>query len=884
MTRADTAAPPRIAEWLVAIASPANDRRFVLSDFRDAFDERVHRDGIRAARAWYWGEAVRSIVPLVARRLSRRDASDAPTSRARWSDAMVDVRYALRLSRRSPLASIAIVSTMTLGIAATVAVFSATEGVLLRPLPFPESDRVVQLETVVRGQQVAPTVAYPDAMDFRRLVPDFSDITLFARGDVTLQHGVDPQNPRALEVDDAYARVFALRPALGRLLTATDSSSSAPKVAVLSYDFWMREFGGDRALVGRTIRIDNEPVTVVGVLAEDSYVFPRESVDLLLPLGILSTSFRKNRGALWATAAAKLKPHASFQQAQRDLASVAALLAVQFANSNHDLSARIVPLREAVVGSVRPMLELLAAAIAAVLLIACINIANLVLGRAQARTREFALRSALGGTPSRVRRQVFTESLVLAAIGGVLGLLIAPVLTHFLVAIYPDALPRADEIGIGMPVVFVAVIVTVAAAVCSAIPTARRIVRPNLTDDLRGGSRSSGHRGERRTGRVLIVMQVAGSLALLFSAGLLGQTFWRLERVDPGFDSRHTLTFHTYPSRERHFSGAAIEHYYSEVTTALRALPGVTSVSTTTLLPFGGCCFLDTFIQEDRGDQGAKNPQAFISVDAPGFERALGIPLLRGRSFTAQDDSSAEHVVMLNAEAARRMYPGRDPIGQRINWNGQPHWRVVGVLASTHLESLSDEMGPVLYVPATQAPRRWRYVVIRTTASEKVIIAGARTALRAIDPTVALTDIATMDQRVARSLGAQRFRAALMATLGALALALAVIGIYGVVAYSVSRRTIEIGIRMALGEAAHDVRRRVVVDALRVAAIGIAIGAALALLSGKWLAVFLVGVNPYDGRLLFAASALLTALVIATAYGPARRAARVDPMTALRAD
>jgi putative ABC transport system permease protein len=875
--------PPRLAERLLNIVSSTEDRAYVLADFEEEFEERANTAGLAAARAWYWREVLHSAAPLAARRahLTRR-RPDLGTSGG-WTEIVGDMRYALRLSRRSPLAPLAIVATMTLGIAATAAVFAAANGVLLRPLPFPESERVVRLGTVVPDGHVAPTVAYPDALDYRRLVHEFSALTLFLRNDVTLQHGPDPESVRALEVDESYARVFSLEPALGRLLVASDSVFGAERVAVLSYGFWMREFGGDRSLVGKTIRLDDEPVTVVGVLSPDAYLFPRESVDLLTPLAIPPHSYMKSRGALWAGAAAKLRPAVSEEMAQRAVASVGDMLSREYPMSNHGLTGRLEPLREVVVGSVRPMLELLAGAIVTVLLIACVNVANLILGRAHARAREFAVRVALGGSPARVRRQVFIEALVPAVIGSMLGLLLSPVLVHLLVAVYPDALPRADEIGIGAPVVLFVMAATIAAAAMSCIPTARRVTRFDLSGDLRAG-KGSGTRGERRASRVLVTTQVAMSLALLFSAGLLGETLWRLDQSRPGFDSHRAVAFHVYAPTSRYRSTAEANQYFDRVVETIQTIPGVSVASTTTLLPFGNCCNFDTFVQEDRGDQGPKNPQAFISVDGPGFERALGIPLLRGRSFTAQDDSASARVVMLNAAAAKAMYGNRDPIGELINWNGQPHWRVVGVLASTHLMELSDEMKPVLYIPEAQAARRSRYVVVRGEAPANNVIVAARARLRAIDPTIALTDVATMDERIASSLGADRFRAVLMATLGALALALAVVGIYGVVAYSVSRRTREIGIRMALGEASHEVRLRVVADALRVASAGLVIGLGLALLGGRWLAAFLVGVSPNDGRLLAATVAILIGVVAATAYGPARRAAEVDPMAALRAE
>ena len=883
--RKGPAAPPRLAELLVAMACRSEERAFVLGDFRDAFDEHVPRVGVDEARRWYRREALRSFLPLVTRRLGRSTGPNVQSTRSgAASHLRADVAYAWRLSRRSPLASGAIVTTMALGIAATTTVFSATNAVLLRPLPFPSSDRVVRLRSVWRGGEPNPFLAYPDLMDFRQGVRDFADVAVFQRNDVTLQHGTDPQLARALRVDDAYARVFGLRVAIGRLFVPSDTVVNAAKVALLSHEFWTREFGGDRSLVGRTITLDNEPVQVIGVLSPDAYVFPRTSIDLLTPLAVPPNSYMHNRGAMWASAAARLGPGASAAQAERDLESVATRLSKEYPNSNQFLSARLQPLRDSVVGSVQSMLELLAAAVAAVLLIACTNIANLILGRAQTRTREFAVRSALGGSPSRVRRQVVTESLVLASIGGAAGLFLAPLLLRALITVYPDALPRADEVRIDMRVVIVAAAATLLAGLLSAIPTARRVTRFDLADDLRDGGRAGVGRADRRVGRVLVVTQVAASLALLFAAGLLLRTFWGLTRLEPGFQPRHALAFHLYPPSARYKTAPEIDRYYDDVIREVRAIPGVRAVATTTALPFGGGGGFDGFIDEARGDQQANNPSAIISVNTPSFEQALGIPIVRGRSFTAQDDSASAHVLLINEALAKRDYPGLNPVGRLITWNGHPHWRIVGVLGSTRMESLDEQPLSVLYVPEAQAPRRSRYVVVRSDAPADQVLAAARNALRRIDATIALTDIGTMDSRIGASLGAQRFRAVLMATLGALALVLALVGIYSVVGYSVSRRTREIGIRMALGEASHGVRRRVVFDAFRGAALGLAIGIVLALASGKWLTAFLVGVNPHDGVLLAAATLMLAGVVFAAAYGPARRAARIDPMEALRAD
>lgn len=797
-----------------------------------------------------------------------------------WSPLFGDARYALRLSRRSPLASFAIIATMVLGVGSTTAVFSAMNAILLKPLPFPDSRHVVRFNAVVPNGQEIESLAYPDLIDFRRKVPDFAELTFYRQNDQTLEHGDDPLVMHIVQVDESYPRVFGTRVALGRWLVPGDLAVNAPKVALLSHDFWMREFGGDRAIVGRTITLDNESVQVIGILAADAYTYPVPRGDALTPLVIMPNTPMTNRGSMWAGAAARLKPEASLSQARRDLTAVTKQITAEFPNSNTGISARITPLREAVVGSVQSTLQLLAAAVAAVLLIACVNVANLILGRAETRSREFAVRSALGGSPARVRQQVLTENLVLAVLGGLLGVAVAPFLTRALIAVYPGVLPRAEEISVDVRVLLVAALATVTAGLLSALPTARRAGRLDLAHDLREGGRSGTGRGDRRVGRVLIVMQVAASLALLFGAGLLLQTFSRLTQLNPGFDARNATTFHVFVPVARY---AASARYYDDATAALRAIPGVSEVSTTTLVPFAGGQFVDTYVQKELGDQGTRNPQSIIAVVGPGYERALGLPVTRGRTFAVSDDSTTEPVVVINEALAKRYYPNDNPVGRVIDWNRRD-WRIVGVVASTQLGVLWEEASPVLYSSTRQSPRRSRYFIVRSARPGDQILAAARAALHRVDPTIALTEPATMEQRIETSLGAQRFRAALMAALGALALVLAVIGIYGVVAYAVTRRTREIGIRMALGEAAHEVRQRVVTDALRVASVGIAAGLVLALAAGKWLSGFLIGVSPYDGRLLAGASLLLTAVVTAAAYGPARRASRVDPVDALRGE
>lgn len=893
--------PPRVAEWILRAVTRPDDRDFILGDIGELFDDVVRKRGVTAARRSYWAEVARSLPALATRRIQAAfDAAHETNQLARsggpmWESVTQDASYAWRLTRRAPHAAITIVATMVVGIGATTAVFSTANALLLRPLPFPASDRVVELQGVLRNGQAIDNLAYPDLVDFRRGVPDFAALTIVSENTATLQRENGPRLLHTVQVDSSYAGVFGTRLILGRGFTADERRPNGPRVLILSHAFWMTAFNGDRNVLGRVLTVDDEPTRVVGVLAHDAYTYPRPDADALEPLVIQPNTMYDRRGAMWAGAAARLAPSASIGEADRDVSSIADRIAREFAPSNEGIGARIRPLHEAVIGGVRPMLELLAAVVAAVLVIACINVANLVLARARGRVREFALRSALGGTPARVQQQIFVEGLLLATFGGIGGIALAPWLTRAFVELYPDVLPRANEIGIDLPVVLIAIAATMLAGGLSAFPAARRARRMNLAADLRDGARGGSSRGERRFGAILIVSQVAASLAVLFGAGLLLQTFRGLTLVDPGFQPHERLTFQLVATPARYRTPADIERYFANATAALRAIPGVDAAESTTLLPFGGGYRYDVFINDLVGDQGTNNPAGAVAIVSPGLPRDLGLRLVRGREFATSDDDRSRDVVMINEALARRMFGSADPVGKLIGWSGRPDpklpghsiprdWTIVGVVHTARMISLSEDPMPMLYVPVAQAVRSSRYVVLRSTRPTAEVLAAARAALRAVDPTIAMGDVATMDDRIARSLAEQRFRAMLMTTLGALALVLSLIGIHAVVANAVVRRTREIGMRIALGKTAVGVATGVVLDALRVAGVGVAIGLGLALVTGRWLAAFLVGVGVYDPVTLAAAAAGMLAIVAVAAAMPARRAALVDPIVALKAE
>jgi putative ABC transport system permease protein len=772
---------------------------------------------------------------------------------------------------------------MVLGIAVTTAVFSVADAVLIRPLPFAGSSRSVELFGVLRDHHEIPSLAYPDLVDFRARVRGFEELGIVARGSAVYA-GSEPERLNTAEVDAAFLRVLSLRAASGRLFAVEDFAEGSAGSVVLTNGFWKRAFGGDPKVIGRTIMLDGQMTSVVGVLPPMPFMYPTGELDVIRPLRVSAGDGRSNRGMMWAEAIARLRPGVTVGEAQRELAAAAARLAVEFPAANDGISARAKPLRDAVVGPAGRMLALLSLAVAAVLLTACVNVGNLLLAFAATREREFAVRAALGGSATRIRRQVLTESLLVAVTGGMLGIVLAPILTHALIALYPGELPRASEVGLQPVVVAVAVASTLGAALLASIPTLRRASRPDLADGLRGGRGGGISSRSRRIEAVLIATQVAATLTLVFVAALMVRTFTSMNRVDPGFDPSNLLLFRVSPSPLKYPGNVGAETFFSAVDRSLRRLPGVTAVSALSHAPFGTSWFGDVFVREDRGDEGPKNPSTQVTVAAPGFDAALRLRVLEGRSLVAGDDSVAPRVLLVNQTLARKAFPGEDAVGKFVRWNGKDHWRIVGVVADARDGSLIDPAPPMLYAPFTQVGRRGRFIIVRTGESPAQMVPAVRGALRQIDPGAPLTDLTTIDARISLSSSAHRFRAWLIASLGMVACLLALVGIYAIVSQAVTRRTREIGIRVALGQDLGSVRRGVMLATLRIATIGAIVGVGASIGVGRSLASFLYGVSGSDPTLLAAATSLLLASCAAASFLPARRASRIDPVIALRAE
>jgi putative ABC transport system permease protein len=882
MTRAKVR-PPRAAEWIIKSVAPPDDQPWIVADLADELIERAASQSPAACRRWYWAQTLRSIVPLIWRRLITFTASHR--GEHMWNDLAQDLRFAMRLSARTPLTTIVVIATLVLGLGATTSVFSVVDAVLIRPLPFAASSRTVQLFGVLRDGRELDEIAYPDLLDLRAASHTIEALGIGQRAQTTLDHNGEPSRIDAVQVDSGFVHVLDLRAGMGRMFDAESYAVHGPNEVVLSHGFWMREFGGDRSVIGKTITLDGEHSTVIGILEERPFVYPQDSPDVIQPLRLEPGSFFTRRGVMWANALARVRPGVTTDDVGRDVAAVAHRLEVDYAYANKGIGMHVKPLRDAVVGDIGSMLALLTAAVAAVLLIASLNVGNLLLARATARAREFAVRVAIGGSPWRVRRQVLAEAFLLAAVGGVLGLGLAPLITRALLSLYPGDLPRASEIHVGLRALLGALAAILVSSVLASLPAMRQASssRPGLDLRATGGAGQSSQ--SRRFGRIVFGAQIAASLTMVFVAGLLVRSLGEMNRIQPGFEATGLLTFIASPSREREPSPAA---YYQRLSDALARIPGVTQVSTVFHIPFGGNTHGDVFVREDRGGRGPANTQADANAVAPGFLRTLGGRIIAGRAFTAGDDSAGPPVALINETLARKAFPGEDPIGKQIAFNGAKHRQIVGVIADMKDGSLVEAAPGMLYLPIEQYRQDWarrdRYVLIRTSRDPATLMPEVRLVMHAVDASVPVTDVRTMTDRLATSAAAFRFRALLLGGLSTLAWFLAIVGVYGIVAETVNRQTREIGIRLALGMTSGEVQRTVLLASFRTTLIGVVVGLAMSLAIAPSLRSMLYGVVARDVSLLALATLAVFAAAVAATFMPARRASQVDPIIALRSD
>jgi predicted permease len=811
-----------------------------------------------------------------------------------WSFTVLlqDLRYAIRSLRTRAGFSAVCILILALGIGANAAVFSVLNGVLLKPLPYRAPDRLVQIwETNPAMNWTAATVAPANLLDWRERNQSFVDIAYYLGadgkganiGDATLTGSGEPERIRAMTVSGNFFDVLGVEPALGRLLRPSDTRDGEPRAVVLSDGFWRRRFGGDPSIVGRRIDINGVSTEVAGVAGRAFHV-PGADVDYWEAHRMPDERQRRMRRAHWFRTVARLKAGVSLDQARSDLTRIAAELERQYPNTNTQMGVGLGPFHDWFVGDVRQAMLMLMAAVGVVLLITCTNVASLLLFRATARRREIAIRVALGAGRIRLIRQLLTESFVLASVAGALGLAVAYGCLTLLRRIGPSGIPRLEQVAIeGWVLAFVAATVCATTLLFGLAP-AWQSARPAAADALKTGSRGTTADG---TGlrRSLIVAEVALSVVLLAGAGLLLRSFVRLQGIDPGIDASQVLSFRiALPGR--YDSDPKVAAFFSQTVASLRAIAGVQAAGATGCLPLEGYSWTgDLFIEKQPEVWGRELRHKSVT---PGYFAAAGLRVIRGRDFDAGDTASGQMVIVVNHTLARRYYGNADPVATRIAFerpSPTTTWfTIVGVVADEKQDGLDAPVQPEVYAPHAQDARDTMAVVVRTPLTPASLLPAVKSQVAAVDNAIALYDVRTLGEVVDASLAEERFSTLLLGGFALTALLLAGIGLYGIVAFTVTERTREIGVRIALGANRADVLRMVVWSGTRVVLIGVALGLIGAILASRAIESFLFQTPPADPLVLASVATLLILAGLSASYLPAYRASRVDPAVSLRAE
>jgi putative ABC transport system permease protein len=795
-----------------------------------------------------------------------------------------DLRYGIRSFLKRPGFLIIALSTLALGIGATTAMFTVVNSVLLRPLQFPEPERIVLVESVNTAMGAdRSNVSVPDIADWQQQGQSFEQIASFVTGGSFLTFGDETERVRASSVSAEFFPLFRTNPIHGRWIGPGDSQKGGPSVAVISHSLWQRRFGGAANVVNTELKIRGKSWTIVGVMPP-GFNYPSDS-ELWVPFSPdLGTEPRDNR---YVNVVARLKPNASLAQAQTELDTINQRLSQTYPVTNTGWGARITELRERMVGELRTSLLLLLGAVAVVLLIACANVANLLLARAAYRQKEIAVRTALGASRLRIVRQLLTESVLLSVVSGLIGLGLSVWLLKLLIAISPANSPRVQEIGIDWRVFLFALGVTILAGLLFGLVPALHTSRPDLNETLKESGRQGGPGSSRnRIGSVLIVSEIALSFILLASAGLLIKSFINLRRIDPGFTADNVLAFRLAVTSASYDSNEKRAQLWRQLVDQVKATPGVESVGAILSLPLGG----DTFnlgrsvIREGDAEvpENAINSQHLIIT--PDYFQTLKIPLKAGRVFNEQDNLESVKVVIINEKFAHQLWPGQNPIGKRFHvWRDEKFSReVVGVVGNTK-QSLDEEAGNQTYVPFAQDPTWGSMTFVVRTAGEPTALAGSvREAIRSVDKTLPTYNLKTMNDVVTTAAAPRRLPALLLSAFAGVAMLLAALGIYGVTSYYVTQRTHEIGVRMALGARMTQILRLVLKQGMVLVVLGVGIGVVGSWFATRLMASLLFGVSVTDSVTFIGVAVLLIIVALLACYIPARRATKVDPMVALR--
>jgi predicted permease len=814
-----------------------------------------------------------------------------------------DLRYALRAFGKSPGFVAAAILSLAIGIGATTAIFSITSALLLRPLPYKDADRLVILWNSSPGLGVPrdwfSTAQY---LDIKNNHHGFEQVALAIGGNYNITGDGEPERVGVIRVSSNLLPMFGARPIQGRLFNPDDDRYGGPNVAILGYGIWARRYGLDPHMVGRHIIINTHQYEIIGVLPK-SFSLPREVLptldsaeqsDLLLPMPQVPT-FATDRNYEDYNIVGKLKPGVTLEEARAEMNTITARLRQDHPDvypANGGLTFIILPLLEQVVGNVRHTLWLLLAAVGCVLLIACVNVANLLLSRALGRQKEIAIRTAMGASAGRVIRQLLTESVLLAVCGGVLGVLFAFMSIHWTHVLGPRSVPRLDEIGIRGDALLFTLLISIASGILFGLAPALRVLRVDMLSTLKDSDRGSAGanamwgRGNNLR-RILVIAELSISVVVLITAGLLLRSFILLQRVNPGFNPANVLTVELALSGDKYKDQKVNHATCNQFLDNLERLPGVTSAGAVSSLPLSGMLSWGPILVDGRVlPRGERFVNADERIVSGHYFETMQIPLLKGRYFNEGDTTDKPPVIIVDEFMANQLWPNQDPLGKRISFadlKAPPVWAtVVGVVGRIKQETLDSDSRIAFYIAHSQYISRLFNLVVRTTTDPASLTSAVNHELHEVDHDLPLYNVVTMDQRVADSVARRRFTAVLLALFAAFALALATIGVYGVMAYLVNQGTREIGIRMALGATQPTVLRLVVKQGLMLAFTGVAIGLVAAFAFGRLVSGLLYGVKSTDPLTFILVAVLLSIVALIASYIPARRAARIDPMICLR--
>jgi putative ABC transport system permease protein len=797
-----------------------------------------------------------------------------------------DIRYALRSLRKSPGFTTVAVLTLALGIGTNSAIFSVVDAILLRPLPYPEPDRLVRVwESSIKYDSPRNVVNPLNFLDWQDHAQSFDSMAAISTLTTNLSRNGEPIAVQGMQVTPDFFSILRVPPLLGRAFNASDGIPEQDHSIILSYKLWQRQFGEDQTIVGQKIEVDGLPYEVIGVMPQN-FSFPKVNAEVWTPLALVRGD--KNLGGRFLTVVARLKPGVSIDQAKQDMLRVADFTAQARPDYDKNWSASVYPMLEDTTRGVSRPLWVLLASVGFLLLIACANVANLLLIRGTGRVREMAVRSALGAARSRIIQQLFVESLLLSATGTLVGLVFANLGLRGLLALIPQSapLPRSEPISIDGRVLLFTFLASLLTAILFGLVPALRISRVDLQNALKQGTlRGGGVGGHQTLRRCFVVAEVFLALLLSVGAGLMLRSFARLIAVDPGFNREHLLTMHVWTAPSRYNNDLKRSQYFERILSEIRNTPGVQSAGSTHFLPLtervSGSCFSPA---DQPTPTPAESPTSQFLIISAGYFPAMGTPIQAGRDFEERDNFSSPHVAIVNHAFANRFFLGQNMLGKQLQvcWKFKEPVEVVGVVSDARQAHLEDAPEPTIFLSNSQVPMYFATLVVRATGDPDHIARSVEAAIHHVDPDQAVSDIKTMEAVFSDSVSSPRFQAILLLVFAGLAVTLSMIGVYGVVSYSVSERTNEIGIRVALGAASRDVVRLVLQEALILAGIAVVLGLAGSLALSRVLQTLLFEVTPTDPATLASVCGAILMVSALAAILPARRAMRVDPIVALR--